>query len=256
MTLVVADRVKETTTTTGTGAVTLSGAATGYQAFSAAIGDGNTTYYCIADQGGANWEVGIGTYASAGNSLARTTILSSSNGGSAVSFSAGVKDVYVTLPASKSPFPPGTAMLFAQTAAPTGWTKSTTHNDKALRVVNGTAGSGGSVSFSSAFTSQAVNGSIGSTTLSTSQIPGHYHEVHMVSFAGDLGMAMAGGGDGSWYGMADAPESSNHYSTPAGSSSSVYALATGGNGSHNHSFSGTAINLAVQYVDVIIATKD
>jgi hypothetical protein len=98
MALVIADRVRETTTTTGTGAVTLAGAVTGCQAFSSAIGDGNTTYYTIADQGGPNWEVGLGTYTSAGNTLARTTVYSSSNSGSLVSFTAGAKDVFVTLP--------------------------------------------------------------------------------------------------------------------------------------------------------------
>jgi hypothetical protein len=102
MALVLADRVKDSTTTTGTGTVTLSGtAATGFQNFSV-IGNGNTTYYTIAGQGTTEWEVGIGTYASAGPTLARTTILSSSNGGSAVSFSSGTKDVFVTYPSSKS----------------------------------------------------------------------------------------------------------------------------------------------------------
>ncbi len=101
MALVLADRVKETTTTTGTGTVTLSGAATGYQSF-AVIGNGNTTFYCIAGQGTAEWEVGVGTYTSSGTTLARTTILASSNAGSAVNFSAGTKDVFVTYPAEKS----------------------------------------------------------------------------------------------------------------------------------------------------------
>jgi len=99
MALVIADRVRETTTTTGTGAVTLAGAATGCQAFSSAIGNGNTTYYTIADQGGPNWEVGLGTYSSSGNTLARTTVLSSSNAGGLVTFTAGTKDVFVTYPA-------------------------------------------------------------------------------------------------------------------------------------------------------------
>jgi len=97
MALVLADRVKDTTTTTGTGTVTLSGTApTGYQNF-AVIGNGNTTYYTIA--GGSEWEVGIGTYATSGPTLARTTVLASTNGGSAVSFSSGTKDVFVTYPA-------------------------------------------------------------------------------------------------------------------------------------------------------------
>lgn len=101
MALVVKDRVKETTTTTGTGTVTLLGAATGFQSF-AAIGNANTTYYTIAGQTGSEWEVGIGTYTSSGTTLSRDTVLSSSNSGSLVNFSAGTKDVFVTYPASKS----------------------------------------------------------------------------------------------------------------------------------------------------------
>jgi len=101
MALVLADRVKETTTTTGTGTLTLAGAATGFQSFSV-IGDGNTTYYSISSPSGSEWEVGIGTYTSSGTTLARTTILASSNSGSAVNLSAGTKDVFVTYPASIS----------------------------------------------------------------------------------------------------------------------------------------------------------
>lgn len=103
MALVLADRVKETTTTAGTGTVTLAGASTGYQSF-AVIGNGNTTFYCIAGQNGSEWEVGIGTYTSAGTTLARTTVLSNSAGTqpSALSFSAGTKDVFVTYPSEKS----------------------------------------------------------------------------------------------------------------------------------------------------------
>jgi hypothetical protein len=101
MALVVADRVKETTTTIGTGTVTLLGASTGFQSF-AVIGNANTTYYTIAAQTGTEWEVGVGTYTSSGTTLARTTILSSSNGGSAVSFSAGTKDVFVTYPSERA----------------------------------------------------------------------------------------------------------------------------------------------------------
>lgn len=101
MALVLADRVQETTTTTGTGSVTLAGAVTGFQSF-AAIGNGNTTFYTIADQGGANWEVGIGTYTASGTTLSRDTVLASSNAGSLVSFTAGIKTVFVTYPAEKS----------------------------------------------------------------------------------------------------------------------------------------------------------
>lgn len=102
MALVLNDRVLETCTSPGTGTVSLLGATTGYQAFSAAVGNGNTCYYTIADQAGPNWEVGIGTYTSAGNTLARTTILASSNSGSATNFNAGTQNVFVTYPAEKS----------------------------------------------------------------------------------------------------------------------------------------------------------
>ena len=100
MALVLADRVKETTTTAGTGTVTLLGASTGFQSF-AVIGNANTTYYTIAGQTTSEWEVGIGTYTSSGTTLARTTVLSNSAGTqpSALSFSAGTKDVFVTYPA-------------------------------------------------------------------------------------------------------------------------------------------------------------
>jgi hypothetical protein len=103
MALVLADRVKETTTTAGSGTVTLLGASTGFQSF-AVIGNGNTTFYCISGQTGSEWEVGIGTYTSSGTTLARTTILSNSSGTqpSALSFSAGTKDVFVTYPSEKS----------------------------------------------------------------------------------------------------------------------------------------------------------
>lgn len=102
MALILADRVKDTTTTSSTGTVTLSGTApTGYQNFSV-IGNGNTTYYTIAHQTLGEWEVGIGTYTSAGTTLARTTVLASSNAGSLVNFSAGTKDVFVTYPAERT----------------------------------------------------------------------------------------------------------------------------------------------------------
>ncbi len=309
MAFVLADRVKETTNTTGTGTVTLLGASTGYQSFSA-IGNGNNTYYTIAGQTGSEWEVGIGTYTSSGTTLSRDTVLASSNGGSLVVFSAGTKDVFVTYPAGKSvnldasgnvsalgtinsgtwgattiavasggtgattltannvllgngtsspqfvapgtsgnvltsngstwvsaaSFASGTAMLFAQTTAPTGWTKSTTHDNKALRVVSGTASSGGSVAFTTAFASQAVAGTVGDTTLSTAQIPSHAH----LAGTNTAGLQTTKGG----------------VARRAADAGGATTSSTGGGGSHNHTFTGTAINLAVQYVDVIIATKD
>lgn len=98
MALVHKDRVKETSTTTGTGTYTLAGAVTGFQSFSA-IGNANTCYYCATD--GTDWEVGTGTYTSAGTTLARTAILASSNAGSAVNWAAGTRTIFCDLPASK-----------------------------------------------------------------------------------------------------------------------------------------------------------
>ena len=98
MALVVKDRVRETSTTTGTGTLTLAGAVSGFQTFSSAIGNTNTTYYTIIN--GTEWETGLGTVAA--GTLARTTVLESSNAGSAVNFSAGTKDVFGTYPASKA----------------------------------------------------------------------------------------------------------------------------------------------------------
>jgi hypothetical protein len=100
MALILKDRVKETTAVTSTGTATLLGAVTGYQSFSV-IGTGNTCYYTIASQTANEWEVGIGTYTSP-NQLSRDTVLSSSNSGSLVNFSAGTKDVFVTQPSSKA----------------------------------------------------------------------------------------------------------------------------------------------------------
>ena len=137
-------------------------------------------------------------------------------------------------------FAAGTKLLFQQTAAPTGWTKDTTHDNKALRVVSGTVGSGGSVAFTTAFASQAVSGSVGNTTLTTAQMPSHAHNVRFVQGGtASANCIHAGGGfRGDGNGQTEA------------------AVANGSSNSHNHTFSGTAINMAVQYVDIIIATKN
>lgn len=146
---------------------------------------------------------------------------------------------FVASAIAASPLPAGTRLLFQQTNAPTGWTKDTTHNDKALRVVNGSAGSGGSVGFTSAFTSQGIGGTVGSTTLTVNEMPSHTHDTTR---------------------MSTAPKGSTitYVGTQIGATGTTLAngaVARGGSGSHSHSFSGTAINLAVQYVDVIIAVK-
>ena len=111
MALVINDRVKETTTTTGTGAVSLGGAVTGFETFAAGIGNSNTVYYCIAHQDQAEFEVGLGTLDGDSSDLTRTTVISSSNSDSAVDFSAGTKDVFCTIPASKLVFEDGSDNL-------------------------------------------------------------------------------------------------------------------------------------------------
>jgi len=133
--------------------------------------------------------------------------------------------------------PTGSITIFQQTSAPTGFTKLTTHNDKAMRIVSGSVSTGGSVAFSTAFASQSVAGTVGSTTLSSNQIPGHTHSFAYQQFNNQwsgstvTGMAITGG-------------NATTMTTDNG---------TGGGGSHNHTFSGTAINLAVNYVDFILA---
>ena len=112
MVLKIEDRVRETTTTTGTGTYSLDGTIAGFQSFVTAIGDGNTTYYAVVNRSANEWELGIGTVADATpDTLARTTVISSSNSDNAVSFSAGTKDVFVTLPSSKSTFINGSNSL-------------------------------------------------------------------------------------------------------------------------------------------------
>jgi hypothetical protein len=102
MALVINNRVRELTSTEGTGAVTLGGAVGGFQTFSAGIGNDNTTYYTISINSENEWEVGLGTLNSDSSTLTRTTVLESSNGDAAVDFSAGSKEVFCTLPAEKA----------------------------------------------------------------------------------------------------------------------------------------------------------
>ena len=105
MAFVVNDRVKETSTTTGTGTLSLAGAVSGFQTFVAGIGNSNVTYYAIVNDSGTEFEIGIGTVTDASpDTLSRTTILESSNSDSAVDFSSGTKTVFCTLPASKAVF--------------------------------------------------------------------------------------------------------------------------------------------------------
>ena len=145
-------------------------------------------------------------------------------------------------------FDAGTLMVFQQTSAPTGWTKQTTHNDKAFRCVSGSCSSGGTVAFSTAMATPSVSGSVSvsgnidNTTLSSAQIPSHNHNISAPIFA-NTGGGQYGGTSG--------------YSGTAPSAGN-----TGGGGAHNHahnlagSLSSSTASINVQYVDVIIAAKD
>ena len=159
--------------------------------------------------------------------------------------------------ASGSVIPSGTVMIFQQTSAPSGWTKVTTYNDYAIRIVNGTAGTGGSVAFTTAFASKAVTGTnsggaVSATSLSTAQLASHQHDW--------------GPGNGYCFpGNAIAFESCTpiNFNNRTGPSrtASCNVRPSGSGSSHTHgftqpTFTGTAINLAVQYVDFIIATKN
>jgi hypothetical protein len=158
--------------------------------------------------------------------------------------------------------PAGTVMLFVQTSAPTGWTKSTAHNDKALRVVSGSASSGGSVAFTTAFASQAVTGTVASYTLTTADIPSHSHSATSTDSGHTHNYDKAGSNNGSYQAAAVSPNAVGSLTQTATATTSGTANITttigntGGGGGHSHGFSAPNINLAVQYVDVIIATKD
>ena len=145
MALVLKDRVLETASAPGTGTVTLLGATAGYQTFSAAIGNANTTYYTIADQSGSNWEVGIGTYTTAGNTLTRNTVLSSSNGGSLVNFNSGTQNVFVTYPSEEAIYNNGTSIVGptgSSVAVANGGTGATTLTANGVVYGNGTSAVG------------------------------------------------------------------------------------------------------------------
>lgn len=227
MALVIKDRVRESSSTTGTGNIALAGAVGGYRRFSAVMSVSDTCWYAIVLPG-SSWETGIGTYSSA-NTLTRTTVLESSNSDALVNFGAGTKDVFICQPAHNAPFEAGTLMLFQQSTAPVGWTKQTTHNDKALRVVSGTAGSGGTNSFSSVMAQTTV----GATTPTINTMASHNHSELYQGANGFTGVQ----GGGTW---------SDYYGRGTTNTGS-----TGGGMAHDHT-----ILMNIQYVDLIIARKD
>lgn len=230
MAFVTADRVKDTSTTTGTGSITVSGAApTGYRTFSAVLGAGDTFYYCIQGQTTAEFEVGVGTYSSA-NVFARTTVLASSNSGSAVSFSAGTKNVFITLAATRTlqlgpsdtptagSVPYGTGSTLAYTSvgtsgqflssngsgAPTWVTAGGTGTVTSIDVSGGTTGltaGGGPVTTSGTITLAGTlaygNGGTGGTATPTAgTIPYGTGTALAYSAAGTSGQVLTSGGAG------------------------------------------------------------
>jgi len=156
MALVLADRVRETTTTTGTGTISLAGPVSGFQGFSTAIGNANTTYYTIVDAATGAWEVGLGTYTSSGSTLARTTVLSSSNSDALVSFGAGTKDVFVTQPAERAVYVLGAGTGLAAGAA------AFTSNGVPYASATNTLTTGSTLTFDGNNLSIGANGQVGS----------------------------------------------------------------------------------------------
>jgi hypothetical protein len=238
------NRVGVVTATTGTGTVTLGAAiasgtainSCGFQSFAGGgAGNGETVSYLILDSNGA-WEYGTGTYTSSGTTLSRT--LGQSSTGSLLSLS-GSAQVFITARREDIAFDVGTKMLFQQTSAPTGWTKDTTHNDKALRVVTGTAGSAGTSAFTTVFSNSI---STAGFTLTTSEIPAHSHTIN----TGGAGALLTESGGWSWL----TNPGSGSGNGPIGNGGATISN-TGSGNPHSH-----GLDLRVQYVDVIIATKD
>lgn len=257
------DRARCATATVGAGTVTLGAAIARYRTFAAAGAvEGDTFHYVIED--GTAWEIGLGTYSATGPTVARTTLLASSTG-SKLSLSGAAMiacDIIAEdlTPAGFGALPAmaaGTAMLFVQTTPPTGWTKSVTHNDKMLRIVSGTAGSGGTVAFSTVFGRTAAD----NFTLTATEFPAHTHD-----FSGTTGNASVShshtynrppsaqwGNSTMDTGLADTvagatsgAQSANHTHTFADTSDSI-----GSGGAHGH-----GLDMRVAYADAVIATKD
>ena len=243
----------------------------------------NTSQSAIFTQGsGSNATIVAGAFAwifadgaGSGAAVTKMTVDTASIEDSAIT-TAKIADNAVTAAklASTAVFASGTRMIFHQTAAPTGWTKDTSHNDKALRITSGTVGTGGSVAFETAFASQtpsgsvstSVSGTVANTTLSISQIPSHQHFI-----VNNRNVANRSDSDPSTTNYLDRgaqhnPEGDEKYLLRFHSTVADRGLtsATGSGGAHNHgwsgsassSFSGSAINLDVQFVDIIICQKD
>jgi len=210
MTFVVADRVQETTNSPGTGTATLLGAVSGYQSFSTGVGINNTTYYVIADQLGTNWEVGLGALDSTGTVLTRTTVYSSSNGGSTVNFATGTQYVWCDFPASKAltTFSAGTTGLTPNTATSgaitLAGTLATGNGGTGVATLTGIAYGNGTSAFTVASTAQVLsvigtvpiaNGGTNSTATPTAGGAGYgTGTAHAYTAAGTTGQVLTSAG--------------------------------------------------------------
>jgi len=247
---ILGNRGKETTTTTGTGTYSLAGASAGFQtlvaASAAASGDAVgpwSVYYCCED--GVDWEIGIGTLTDASpDTLARTTIQESSNGGSAVNWAAGTRNIYICPTAdaltnlTDGLLNSGNRLFYQQTAAPTGWTKVTdaAYNGAAIRIVTGSVSSGGTDAFTTVFGSgKATQGH----TLTSADTPAHTHDSTARGFnSGGASTRLANGvSDRNLLGtIYDDVRTTTSY---------------GSGGSHAHD-----LDLDLKYYDTILAQKD
>lgn len=152
--------------------------------------------------------------------------------------------------------PSGTVTTFVQTTAPTGWTKSTAHDNKALRIVSGAAGSGGTVAFTTAFASQSIAGTTGSHVLTESELPTHHHFIANGDIVATSGSTLS---NSNYVTRGrDSGSGSSDYTLQGNASAPTIGLSgdTGSSAGHTHSLSGATLDLAVMYVDVIICTKN
>ena len=175
MALVIADRVLETATSPGTGAVSLLGAVSGYVSFLTGIGNGNATYYTIADQSGANWEVGLGTYNSTGSVLTRTTPIAGS-AATPVNFVSGTQNVFVTQLAEKAVYLDASGNTYAPnlgaaTASTGTFTTLTATTLTGIAYGNGTYGTDTALAYTAAGTTGQVLTSNGASAPTWSVVP-------------------------------------------------------------------------------------
>lgn len=171
-----------------------------------------------------------------GSTVTSSTISGSTIDNTIIGATTPVSATFTSFSGAWTSLSAGTKMLFVQSSAPVGWTKLTTDDNKALRIVSGTAGTGGSVAFTTAFSSQAISGTVDGHALTTSEIPSHTHSY--TAAGGVIGVAAGTNYNVMW--------------SPGGSTTG----AAGSGAAHTHGLTATALNLAVQYVDAIIAVKD